>query len=177
MNQLDFSAFPILETERLLLRSLQPSDASEVFALRSNDEINKYIDRKKATSIDDAYAFIERMKIIVDNKESLLWVVEVKQTHAFAGSVLLWNINKEKNEIETGYELLPQYQGKGMMQEAIKAVIAYAFNSLKFDAIVAVAHKDNVPSLKVLQRNNFQFKEDIEHNMKAFILSSSNFKP
>lgn len=174
--QLNFSAFPILETERLLLRALQSSDVREVFALRSDDNINKYIERPKAKTIDDAYAFIERIKTSVANKASLLWAIELKQTNAFAGSVLLWNINKEKNEIETGYELLPQYHGKGIMQEAIRAVMAYAFNSLKFDSVVAVAHKDNVPSLKLLQRNSFQFKADIEDKMKEYILTLSDFK-
>lgn len=175
MSQLDFSAFPILGTERLLLRSLQPSDAEEVFALRSDDDINKYIGRQKAITMDDAHAFIERMKTSVASKESLLWAIELKETHAFAGSVLLWNINKERNEIETGYELLPQYQGKGIIQEAIKAVMAYAFDSLKFDSVVAIVHNQNIASLKVLQRNKFILTAALENDLKKYTLYAKDF--
>jgi ribosomal-protein-alanine N-acetyltransferase len=100
-----------------LLRSLQPTDANEVFALRSDDNVNKYIERKKATSIEDAYRFIEMIAKNVSNNETLLWAIELKQTHAFAGTVLLWNINKEKDEIELGYELLPHIMEKELCRK------------------------------------------------------------
>ena len=173
--EFDFRDFPELVSERLLLRSLQPTDANEIFALRSDDNVNKYIERKKATSIEDAYRFIEMIAKNVSNNETLLWAIELKQTHAFAGTVLLWNINKEKDEIELGYELLPAYHGKGIMQEAIEVVLRFAFDSLKFSSVVAIAHKENIPSLKVLQRNNFELKNEMEDNMLEYILHVKNF--
>jgi len=87
----------------------------------------------------------------------------------------LWNINKEKDEIELGYELLPAYHGKGIMQEAIEVVLRFAFDSLKFSSVVAIAHKENIPSLKVLQRNNFELKNEMEDNMLEYILHVKNF--
>ncbi|CAN5785383.1 GNAT family N-acetyltransferase [soil metagenome] len=175
MTNVDFDTFPVFTTEKLLLRSLQPTDVNEIFALRSNDEINKYINRQKATSIEDAAQFIQMILERVRNKETFIWAVQLKQENTLAGTVLLWNINKEKSETEIGYELLPQYHGKGIMQEAIKTILTFAFDELKFNSIIAVAHKYNLASLKVLQRNNFEFRKALENNMMEYELSSGNF--
>ena len=172
----DFSVFPILNTERLLLRALESTDAEEVFALRSDDNINKYINRHKAQTIDDAYQFIERIKQNTTNNLSLLWVIELKNDHSFAGSILLWNLNAEKDEAEIGYELLPRYHGKGIINEALKAVLDLAFNTLQIATIVAVVQKDNIPSLKVLEKYNFVFRAEVEDNLQEFELNVADFR-
>lgn len=175
MIKLDFSIFPVLQTERLLLRSLQPSDENEIFALRSDDNINKYIDRPKAQTKDDAKHFIERITQNIAKNETLFWVIELKQEHSFAGTALLWNINKENNEAEIGYELLPQFHGKGIISEALKAVLAFAFEKLKIETLLAVVHKENIASLKVLQKYNFIFRTELENNLHEYKLNSSAF--
>ena len=58
MTSRNFTPFPVLKTERLILRQLISSDDKEIFALRSNDNVNKYLDRKPSKSIDDAKNFI-----------------------------------------------------------------------------------------------------------------------
>jgi len=55
--EFDFRDFPELVSERLLLRSLQPTDANEIFALRSDEKVNQYIDRQRAKTIEDAGQF------------------------------------------------------------------------------------------------------------------------
>lgn len=175
MIELNFSPFPILQTERLLLRSLQQSDANEIFALRSDDNVNKYIERQKATSIKDAHDFIERITQSISNNESILWAIELKKEKAFAGSVLIFHVNTEKDEAELGYEILPKHQGKGIAQEAIKAALTFAFDVLKVKTIAAVVHKENIPSLKIIEKNNFHFKMPVENNMMEYILTSESF--
>lgn len=177
MIELNFSPFPVLETERLVLRVLQPCDANNIFALRSNDEINQYINRKKAETIDDALKFIERITQNIARNETLLWAIELKKDKSFAGSALLWNIKKEKNEIEVGYELLPAFQGKGIASEAIKAVIDFAFNALEAETIVAVVDKRNTASLKLLQHLNFVYsgKHEGEIGVDEYVLNSKNY--
>jgi len=176
MIQLDFAAFPVLTTERLLLRSLQPSDVNEIFALRSSDEINKYINRPKAHSIEDAAHFIQVILKRVQDNETFIWAIQLKQECTLAGTVLLWNINKEKSEAELGYELLPQYHGKGIAQEAIIAVLTFAFGSLKLQSIVAIVHKDTIASVKTLHRNKFILTRYPESDLIQFTLSVKDFE-
>src|ERR1700743_3465614 len=112
-----FPAFTNLITERLILRELQSTDAPEIFLLRSNKEVNELIDRVSATSIDDAYKFINMIITNQLNKESFMWVITLKDDPKLIGTIVYWNIVKEKNQAEIGYELLPQYHGKGIMHE------------------------------------------------------------
>ncbi len=58
MIDFSFTPFPFLTTENYALRNLLPEDDQEIFALRSSDEINKYLDRPKANTLDDAKDFI-----------------------------------------------------------------------------------------------------------------------
>ena len=99
MIELNFTPFPKLVTERLLLRSLQTTDANEIFALRSDDNVNKYLGRPKAKTIEDAGQFIEKILNSIANDQCLWWAIEIKPETVLAGAILLWNIDKEKNEI------------------------------------------------------------------------------
>ena len=56
---------------------------------------------------------------------------------------------------EIGFELLPDFQGKGFMHEAIEKVLAYCFDVIQLQSIEAYAHADNEGSIKVLERNGF----------------------
>jgi RimJ/RimL family protein N-acetyltransferase/uncharacterized glyoxalase superfamily protein PhnB len=175
MTEFNFSPFPQLSTERLLLRSVQTTDANEIFALRSDDKINKYIDRPRAKTIEDARQFIEKMLNNIENNLCLWWAITLKTESILAGAFLLWNINKENASAEIGYELLPAYHGKGIAQEAMQPVLRFGFDSLKLNSIVAVVHKENIPSIKILERNNFELKGEIESNLLEYVLSAKNF--
>ena len=59
MSKISFDPFPTLTTERLTLRQLSQDDENEIFAMRSNDENARYLDRPKANSIEDARKFME----------------------------------------------------------------------------------------------------------------------
>ena len=60
------------------------------------------------------------------------------------------------NSAEIGYELHPDHQGKGFMQEAIKAVMDFAYEVLELDCLVALFEPGNSASVKLLERNGFQ---------------------
>jgi ribosomal-protein-alanine N-acetyltransferase len=66
-----FTPFPILTTERLTLRQLIINDEQEIFTLRSNGEINKYLDRQIANTIDDARNFINKVNENINTNDSL----------------------------------------------------------------------------------------------------------
>lgn len=148
-----------LETTRLRLRSLRPSDAPEIFQLRSDLTHNRYIDRPLATSIADAHAFIQTMETLLANNESWFWVIAFKDNPQLAGTILLMNFDAKLKRAEVGYELLPAQQGKGIIAEALPAVLDFGFNTLRLSAITARTYRDNARSTAVLKKSGFKLDE------------------
>lgn len=155
MSPINLTPFPKLNTTRLLLRQLQLGDASEIFLLRSDDSVNAFIGRQKATSIDDATAFINNIFTIQNNGEGLMWAIMLRDDPKLLGTISIRNIVKEKAEAEIGFELLPRYQGKGIMLEALKAVIKFCFKTLQLKTIVAESRADNLRSVRLLEKCGF----------------------
>jgi ribosomal-protein-alanine N-acetyltransferase len=155
--------FPHITTERLILRSLTIEDAPEIMVIRSDDRVNKYLDRPKASSIEDAKAFIRKIQAA---DESFYWAISLKDNNTLIGAVCLWNIDTEKNSGEIGYELHPDHQGKGIMQEALTAVIKYGFEIAGFNVITASSSPDNEKSIQLLERNNFVKDTNFEYISK-----------
>src|SRR6185312_4472211 len=139
-------SFQNLTTERLFLRELLLQDVEEIFQLRSSDEVNQFIDRPRAVAIDDAVEFISKIQALTQNNGSVMWAITLIGEARLIGTVVYYNIVKEKREAELGYELLPEYQGKGIMTEALRKVIDFGFEELKFKTIVADPKKGNVKS-------------------------------
>lgn len=155
MLNLSFSPFPNLTTERLRLRRLTINDANEVLLLRSDERVNKFIDRPKAITIDDAISFIHKIENGVANNESVYWAITKKEEDTLIGTICLWNISKEDERAEIGYELHPDLQGKALMQEAICKVVEYGFYTMNLKVITAEVNKDNIRSIKLLEKTNF----------------------
>ena len=147
-----FTPFPILTTERLTLRQLAINDEQEIFTLRSDSEINKYLDRQISNTIDDARNFIN--KII--RSDSLYWAITLSDKNVLIGTICLFGFSVENYKCEIGYELLTNFQGQGIMKEAVKKVIDYAFNTIKVKKIEAFLHKDNQSSIKLLEKFSFR---------------------
>ena len=153
---------PTLQTERLLLRPLKKEDARNIFLLRSDEFINQYIDRPRATSIEDAKAFIEKIGGLTAEQNAFYRAITLKENDDLIGTVTLWNVNDALNKAEIGYELLPSFQGKGYMQEALKAVIDLAFNELNLSSIEGWTHPHNISSYKLLEKLGFTRDLDAE---------------
>jgi [ribosomal protein S5]-alanine N-acetyltransferase len=152
---MNFPSFTNLATERLFLRELQLTDANEIFLLRSNKEVNELIDRVTATSIGEAHQFIKMIISNQLNNESVMWVITLKDEPKLIGTIVYWNMVKEKDQAEIGYEMLPQYHGKGIMHEALLKVIDFGFKTLGLKTIVADPKSNNQPSIKLLEKCGF----------------------
>ena len=147
-----FTPFPILTTERLTLRQLVINDEQEIFTLRSDSEINKFLDRQISNTIDDARNFIN--KII--KSDSLYWAITLSEKKILVGTICLFGFSDENYKCEIGYELLTNFQGQGIMKEALEKVIDYAFNTLNVKKIEAFMHRDNQSSIKLLEKFSFR---------------------
>jgi ribosomal-protein-alanine N-acetyltransferase len=174
MAERNFNPFPVLKTERLTLRQLVSSDANEIFALRSNDNVNKYLDRKPGKSIDDAKTFIETINKNIQRNDSIYWAITLTGTNKLIGTICLFDLSDDNLKAEIGYELLPDFQGKGIMQEATSKVIDFGIRHIGLNSIEAYTHSENQNSTRLLEKFNFKKSGAGEGNFMMFKLTSKN---
>ncbi len=165
MLQPNFAPFPEINTERLLLRRITNDDAAELFFLRSSPDTMKYIDKERAASIDDAVTFINVIKDLLEKNDGITWAIALKENPAkLIGTIGHWRIIKQHYRAEVGYMLHPDYWRKGIMKEALLAVIDFGFNQMQLHSIEAHINPANKGSAAILESTGFvreaYFKED-----------------
>ncbi len=167
MTDRNFTPFPVLKTARMTLRQLKNSDDQEIFALRSNDEVNQYLDRKPSQSMDDAKTFIRAINDNIARNDSLYWAVTLTGTDQLVGTICLFGFSEDNLHAEIGYELLPGFQGKGIMQEAASEVIEFGVKHIGLRSIEAYTHSENRASVRLLEKLNFK-KERAGENFAIY---------
>lgn len=148
--------FPTLHTDRLILRRLSETDSDVIMFLRSDNEVNRYIERQKTRNHEEALAFINKTQKLFVEKRMLYWGINLKKRSELIGTICLWNFSKDRTIAEMGYELDPSFQNQGIMSEAMKRVIDFGFNNLQLSKIEAFTHRENIPSNKLLKKHNFK---------------------
>ena len=164
MLLINFSPFQTLETKRLLLRRVDNNDIKEVFALRSNPETMKYIPRPLLKNQDDALAHILMIETKIQNNEGINWAITVKGDPKLIGVIGHYRIQLENYRAEIGYMILPEFNGQGIVTEAVKEVVKYGFEIMKLHSIEAVIDPDNVASANVLEKNGFVKEAHLKEN-------------
>lgn len=170
-----FDPFPVLQTSRLRLRDFSEEDYAQVFFLRSDKEVNKYIKRVHPKEIEEAIAFVDKVQSSMKKGENVNWAICKKEDLKMMGSICLWNFSSDHKTAEVGYDLHPDYQNMGYMNEALKAVLQYGFEELLLDHIKAFTHRSNESSKKLLKNNGFVIvpdEKDVD-NKDNIILSLS----
>ncbi|HQU84189.1 MAG TPA: GNAT family N-acetyltransferase [Pyrinomonadaceae bacterium] len=145
----------MLETNRLFLRRMNETDADYVFAMRSDEEIMRFI-RPIQTQKKETESWIKLISSRWETEKIGFCAIIEKETKSFAGWCGLWRLN-ETGETEIGYALLKEFWGKGYAVEAANAFLKYGFEELKREKIVAVADPDNQNSRRVMENVGMKF--------------------
>lgn len=168
----------ILDTERLFLREFTIDDAQLLIDLNSNSNVTRYTGDGPVESVAKAKEILETIIFPQYPNKIGRWAVHLKSNNEFIGWCGLKFI-EELNEIDLGYRFFEKHWGKGYATESAKAVLAYGFNALKLQEIVARAAIDNTNSIKVLEKVGMKFeKEAIEHGDKIYkyLLTDAQYK-
>lgn len=165
MLTLALSEFPELHTERLVLRKLRPSDAERMFAMRSDPQVMRYVNRPMATSVDDAVALIALINARITAQEAIHWALTRKGEDTFIGLIGFWRLVKEHHYAELGYTLMQEAWGKGYASEAIASVVDLGFSTLGFHRVEAITRPANTASMRVLEKNGFVREGQLRENI------------
>ena len=159
MLHVNFTPFPFLSTQRLVLRPLTMADAPALAALRSIEEMNRYIDRAPFISLEEAQNQVTRLNTGMANGTNAYWVICYKTDDTLIGTCCLFNFCNDKLSAEIGYELHPLHQGKGIAAEAVAAVVNYAVNTIGVKQLEAVIQPGNVKSVALISNLGFKLNE------------------
>ncbi len=150
----DFTEFPTLQTERLILRCITMGDLADWFAVWNNDDVLRYmIDFDTDPDEAEVKDIIRWADDIYANKTGIRWAITHKNDDAMIGSVGFHLYSAKNHCAEIGYELHIDYWRKGIMSEAVQSVTAFCFTQLnchRVEANVTVGNEGSAGLLKKL---------------------------
>ncbi len=155
MLQLNLLPFQILNTERLVLNQLTLSDRIELFFLRSDPGVLKYLGKDPAKNLDEIAQHIAKLDQMLEENTGINYAIRIKDTAKLIGCCGLWKFDLVNHRATIGYVLHPDHHGKGIMSEAIRHITSNAFDVFKFHSIEANINKNNDKSAATLERNGF----------------------
>jgi ribosomal-protein-alanine N-acetyltransferase len=156
MNDLSFDPFPTLSTKRLVLRKVIAEDAEQLYELRSNEQVMRYIDKEKTKSVEEAKERIRSYHQDLKNTDGVQWAICYReQPQNMIGVIGFFRMEKEHFRGEVGYLLMPDHHRKGLMQEALQRVIQYGFEDMGLHSIEAQVNTGNEASIALLEKCGF----------------------
>jgi len=151
-----FTVFPVLETERCLLRETTPFDAKDVFAVFRDPKVTQYYNITTLTDLEQARQLVESRKRRYESGHSIRWAIARIEDNKVIGSCGYTNWVREWRKAELGYELGSAWWNQGIMTECLERVIRYGFGKMKLNRIEAMVMPGNDASVRVLQKLGFQ---------------------
>jgi [ribosomal protein S5]-alanine N-acetyltransferase len=148
--------FPTLETERLILRQLAAPDAQDVFLFLSDEENIRYYDPAPMTQLEQAELSIERHRRRFAEQEALRWGITLKGENRVIGNGGYSSWEAENQLAVLSYILSKHYWNKGIMTEALTAIIQFGFEHIHLHRIEAQVAYPNLASARLLEKLGFQ---------------------
>jgi [ribosomal protein S5]-alanine N-acetyltransferase len=150
----DFAEFPVLGTARLELCEYDVGYAEDIFVIRGDAEVQLYNSVPHAT-VQDTIEFIEFERAEYRAKKEIIWAVKWRESQRIVGSVSVFDWNRYHRRAQMGYDLAKAYWGMGIAQEAICAVLHFAFERMALNRMEIWTSAANVRSLRLAERLGF----------------------
>lgn len=154
-----------LETERLILRQWRDEDANDVYEYASGDKVGPMAGWKPHESPEETLSLL---KIFREKNET--WALELKETGKVVGSLGLHKSKKAdlKYDLELGYVLSEAYWGQGLVPEAARAAIRYAFEKSDCETLIVSHFPFNLQSRRVIEKLGFKYLTTLEKSWKRY---------
>jgi ribosomal-protein-alanine N-acetyltransferase len=153
-----------IETERLVLRKFNLSDAQDMFDnWVNNSAVCKYLTWEPHGNIEVTKDVIKSWLTEYETGEAYNWVIELKGEQKAVGSVTVIAMSQKHQSCELGYCLGENYWDKGIMTEAVKTVISFLFEKVGLHRIQAQYDTQNMASGKVLEKSGMKLEGTLRH--------------
>lgn len=157
-----------IETERLILREMLPTDDVGMFELDSNPEVHRFLGNKPVKDIEESRMHIESLRQQYADNGIGRWAVILKETNEFIGwsgiKLIMESVNNHQNFYEIGYRFIQKHWGKGYATEAGNAFVDFAFNEMKVEVLYAYADAGNEGSRNILEKLGMHYVNSFEYD-------------
>ena len=159
-----YSRFPELSTPRLRLRETRPEDAQAVLDVLSRPEVTRFYNLSPLTRLEEAQEIVARRAQGFALRQRIRWAIARREDDRVIGSCGYVHWVTASARAEIGYELSPDFQGQGLMHEALTAILAFGFDEMRLHRIEALVMPDNTPSRHLLSKFGFQEEGCLRHH-------------
>jgi ribosomal-protein-alanine N-acetyltransferase len=156
-----FTRFPVLTTERLVLRQIQAEDAETLFAILSDPQVIEFYGSAPHHSLADTRELIQKIEERYARREALRWGITLQDDDRLLGTCSFHHFDAAYHRAETGYELNRAYWRRGIMYEAMSAVLTCGFTELGLGRIEALIDIDNAGSKGLLLKLGFTYEGNL----------------
>ena len=139
-----------IQTERLILRGINETDALEIVEWRSDPDVYKYFKSPHKITVKEHFNWYNKNYLFNENRFD--WMCIEKKSGKKIG---VCGLTKEGFSAEVNYLLAPDAQHKGYARESLSSIIQYAQDKWHTDRIIAEIHKDNGPSIALVKKLGF----------------------
>jgi ribosomal-protein-alanine N-acetyltransferase len=145
---------PIL-TDRTEIRLVEERDLPDLLAVNGDDEATRFLPYESWRSMEDAQAWLLRMKSFQDSGVALQFVIVERQSNIAIGTCLLFKYDEASARADIGYVLGRRFWRQGYAREALRALIAHAFHTQGVRRLEAEVHTHNEPSNNLIVQLGF----------------------
>lgn len=149
--------FPIIKTERLLLRQIVERDLENIFKGLSHPDVIKYYGVHFKT-LEETKEQMDFFANLEKEGTGIWWAVCSADTELFYGAGGLNNYDKVHKKAEIGFWLLTDFWGKGIMKEAIPLICNYGFENMEIHRIEGFVESENVNCKKAMSQLDFEYE-------------------
>lgn len=148
-----------IETPRLILRMAQMTDAEPMFRNWASDpEVTKFLTWPTYESVENAYTILDIWTKEYDNPNFYQWMIELKEIGEPIGSISVVHHRDDIAEAEIGYCIGQRWWHKGIMSEALAAVIDFLFSEVGMNRIEAKHDTNNPHSGDVMKKCGMKYE-------------------
>ena len=141
-----------IETERLVIRSWESSDAPLLLRLFGDPDVRRFLPPMPEPTLELMEASLGRRRAQERERGHSVWAVERRDTGEFIGDCGLMPVARVGPEIELAYHYVRSAWGHGYGTEAAIACLRRGFGPLHFDAVIAVVFPENIGSWRIMEK-------------------------
>lgn len=162
-------ASTVIETPRTRLSTFRPEDIQALNAIRNNYEVQRYLPRKDRETLAETQRLLQKM--VWDNQSGtgINLSIRLKDTDALLGYVGFWKYDTFSGTGELGYMLAREHWNRGLASEALAGFLDFTTTHFHFARLNAVVHRENLYSIRLLEKNGFSPQLQHEEEDEAFL--------
>ena len=172
--------FPILDIDKhFFLREQMIKDTVAFFEYYTDPQVARYILAANPQNLTEANAEIQYCRTLFKNRQGIYWSLARKEDDRMIGAIGLY-INSQHYRAEICYDMARAYWNKGIMSNALHAVLQFCFNQIGIHRIEAITLKENTASIALLNKlgfcyegalKNYRYYKGKPHNVEMFAIT------